>query len=160
MWRSIAHRTAASSASARRRAFLEFGNGMSFSHSPGSIDEDEALEPEGYLRARAERAAQKAPVRVSIGDAAAAPLLHPASFDAAVASLVLARCRIRATHQLSCDSPAAATRARHAERDRSRRLRSEGVRRFDIGPASGITNPHVIGIARAPLGRDQMSPQQ
>jgi hypothetical protein len=31
----------------------------------------------------------------------------------------------------------------------------ERIRRLDIGPSSGITNPHMLEIARAPLGRDQ-----
>jgi ubiquinone/menaquinone biosynthesis C-methylase UbiE len=66
------------------------GNGMNFPHYPPAVDEVVALEPEAYLRERAEQAAREAPVRVSVGDAAAYPLpLEPPSFDAAVASLVL-----------------------------------------------------------------------
>jgi ubiquinone/menaquinone biosynthesis C-methylase UbiE len=66
------------------------GNGMNFPHYPSSVKEVLALEPEAYLRERAELAARDAPVRLSVGDAAAYPLpLEAASFDAAVASLVL-----------------------------------------------------------------------
>jgi SAM-dependent methyltransferase len=66
------------------------GNGMNFPHYPPAVEEVVALEPEPYLRDRAQRAARDARVRVSVGDAAAYPLpLAPASFDAAVASLVL-----------------------------------------------------------------------
>lgn len=66
------------------------GNGMNFSHYPPAVGEVVALEPEPYLRERAEEAARDAPVRVSVGDAAAYPLpLEPASVDGAVASLVL-----------------------------------------------------------------------
>jgi ubiquinone/menaquinone biosynthesis C-methylase UbiE len=66
------------------------GNGMNFPHYPPAVEEVLALEPEAYLRERAEQAAQDAPVRVNVGNAAAYPLpLEPASFDGAVASLVL-----------------------------------------------------------------------
>jgi ubiquinone/menaquinone biosynthesis C-methylase UbiE len=66
------------------------GNGMNFRHYPSTVDEVVALEPEPYLRERAERAAKELPVRVSVRDAAAYPLpLGSASCDAAVASLVL-----------------------------------------------------------------------
>jgi SAM-dependent methyltransferase len=66
------------------------GNGMNFSHYPPAVEEVVALEPEPYLRERAEEAARDAPVPVSVGDAAAYPLpLEPASVDGAVASLVL-----------------------------------------------------------------------
>jgi SAM-dependent methyltransferase len=66
------------------------GNGMNFRHYPSSVDEVVAMEPEPYLRERAEAAAAGAPVQVSVGDAAAYPLpLEPASVDAAVACLVL-----------------------------------------------------------------------
>jgi ubiquinone/menaquinone biosynthesis C-methylase UbiE len=66
------------------------GNGMNFRHYPSSVEEVLALEPEAYLRERAEQAAGDAPVRVRVVDATAYPLpLEAASFDAAVASLVL-----------------------------------------------------------------------
>jgi SAM-dependent methyltransferase len=66
------------------------GNGANFAHYPATVDEVVALEPEPYLRERAERTAQEAPVRVSVRDGVAAPLpVAAAEFDAAVASLVL-----------------------------------------------------------------------
>jgi ubiquinone/menaquinone biosynthesis C-methylase UbiE len=66
------------------------GNGMNFQHYPHSVEEVVALEPETYLRSKAEAAARDAPVRVSIRDGVADPLpLESDSFDAAVASLVL-----------------------------------------------------------------------
>ena len=66
------------------------GNGMNFSHYPSAVEEVVALEPEPYLRERAEEAARRTSVQVTVGDAAAYPLpLEPASVDGAVASLVL-----------------------------------------------------------------------
>jgi ubiquinone/menaquinone biosynthesis C-methylase UbiE len=169
------------------------GNGLNFSRYPGSVDEVVALEPEAYLRAQAERAAQHAPVRIRVGNATASPLpLPPASFDAAVASLVL--CTVPDPASALAElrrvlKPGAELRfMEHVRSDRPRKARVqerfdrwgvwprlvggchcardtlsaieaagfavEGVRCVDIGPASGLTNPHVIGIARAPLGRD------
>lgn len=66
------------------------GNGLNFSHYPVSVIEVVAVEPEPYLRARAELAAQNAPIKVSVvdGDAEHLPLEN-ASVDAAVTSLVL-----------------------------------------------------------------------
>jgi ubiquinone/menaquinone biosynthesis C-methylase UbiE len=66
------------------------GNGMNFSHYPASVAEVVALEPEPYLRAKALEAAARATVPVRVLDGVAAPLpFGPATFDAAVASLVL-----------------------------------------------------------------------
>ncbi len=66
------------------------GNGINFRHFPATVDEVVALEPEAYLRSKAEEAAGNAPVRVVVSDAAADPLpFDDSSFDAAVASLVL-----------------------------------------------------------------------
>lgn len=66
------------------------GNGMNFRHYPPTVDEVVALEPEAYLREKAENAALGAPVRVNVRDGVADPLpLEDESFDAAVASLVL-----------------------------------------------------------------------
>jgi hypothetical protein len=50
---------------------------------------------------------------------------------------------------------------RHCARDTLSAIEAAGfaverVRQLDISPSSGITNPHVLGIARAPLGRDQL----
>jgi ubiquinone/menaquinone biosynthesis C-methylase UbiE len=66
------------------------GNGINFRHYPESVDEVVALEPEPYLRERAEQAAREAPVKVSVRDGVAESLpLEDSSFDAAIASLVL-----------------------------------------------------------------------
>lgn len=66
------------------------GNGMNFAHYPATVDEVVALEPEAYLRAKAEQAASRAAVRVTVqaGVADALPF-GAAVFDAVVASLVL-----------------------------------------------------------------------
>jgi ubiquinone/menaquinone biosynthesis C-methylase UbiE len=66
------------------------GNGMNFRHYPASVDEVVALEPEAYLRSKAEEAARAAPFQVDVraGVAGALPL-EDASVDAVVASLVL-----------------------------------------------------------------------
>jgi ubiquinone/menaquinone biosynthesis C-methylase UbiE len=66
------------------------GNGLNFGHYPSTVTAVSAFEPEQYLRALAEQAAENAPVAVSVGDAVAEDLpLSDASVDAAVASLVL-----------------------------------------------------------------------
>ena len=66
------------------------GNGVGFSDYPSSVSEVVAVEPEPYLRAKAQRAAAAAPVPVSVQAGVADRLELPdASFDAAVASLVL-----------------------------------------------------------------------
>jgi ubiquinone/menaquinone biosynthesis C-methylase UbiE len=66
------------------------GNGLNFAHYPAEVTEVTAVEPEPTLRAAAERAAIRAPVRVRVvaGTADRLPLAD-ASVDAAVASLVL-----------------------------------------------------------------------
>jgi ubiquinone/menaquinone biosynthesis C-methylase UbiE len=66
------------------------GNGINFRHYPSSVEEVIALEPEPYLRAKAERAASAASVPVTVRPGVAESLDMPdASFDAAVACLVL-----------------------------------------------------------------------
>jgi SAM-dependent methyltransferase len=66
------------------------GNGMNFGHYPATVEEVIALEPEPYLRERAQEAARSAPVAVAVRDGVAAPLpLEDDAVDAAVASLVL-----------------------------------------------------------------------
>jgi ubiquinone/menaquinone biosynthesis C-methylase UbiE len=66
------------------------GNGINFSHYPSTVDEVIAIEPEPYLRARAEDAAKTVPIRVTVRAGVADALgLEDASVDAAVASLVL-----------------------------------------------------------------------
>jgi len=66
------------------------GNGLNFSYYPETVAEVIAVEPESYLRARAELAARNAPilVRVVDGDAEHLPF-EDGSIDAAVTSLVL-----------------------------------------------------------------------
>ena len=66
------------------------GNGMNFTHYPATVTEVVAVEPEPYLRARAEEAAAGAavPVQVVAGTSTSLPL-DDASVDAGVASLVL-----------------------------------------------------------------------
>jgi ubiquinone/menaquinone biosynthesis C-methylase UbiE len=66
------------------------GNGLNFAHYPAAVREVVAIEPEPYLRARAEEAAARAPVAVRVVEGVADALaFDDASFDAAVASLVL-----------------------------------------------------------------------
>lgn len=66
------------------------GNGMNFGHYPSSVEGVVAVEPDGYLRNRAQAAARAASVPVSVHDGRAVPLpFADGSFDAAVASLVL-----------------------------------------------------------------------
>jgi ubiquinone/menaquinone biosynthesis C-methylase UbiE len=69
---------------------LGAGNGINFSHYPQTVEQVIAIEPEPYLRAKAERAARSAQVSVEVRPGVADELdLPDASFDAAVASLVL-----------------------------------------------------------------------
>jgi ubiquinone/menaquinone biosynthesis C-methylase UbiE len=66
------------------------GTGANFSHYPTSVSEVIAVEPERYLRERAQRAATNAPVPVSVVEGGADRLPGEAgSFDAGVAALVL-----------------------------------------------------------------------
>lgn len=66
------------------------GNGLNFGHYPATVTEVVAVEPEPYLRSRAEEAARQARVPVTIVDGVAERLpADDGSFDAAVASLVL-----------------------------------------------------------------------
>lgn len=66
------------------------GNGLNFGHYPDTVAEVVAVEPDDTLRTMAEAAADRvsARVRVVAGHASALPA-DDASFDAAVASLVL-----------------------------------------------------------------------
>jgi ubiquinone/menaquinone biosynthesis C-methylase UbiE len=66
------------------------GNGLNFEHYPAGVAEVVAVEPEAYLRERAEAAAGRAVVPVSVVPGLADDLpLDDETFDAAVASLVL-----------------------------------------------------------------------
>jgi ubiquinone/menaquinone biosynthesis C-methylase UbiE len=70
------------------------GNGNNFRYYPATVDEVIALEPEPYLRGKAHRAANRAPVPVTVRDGVAEALpVEDGSFDAAVASRVL--CTVR-----------------------------------------------------------------
>ena len=118
------------------------GNGLNFGHYPESVDEVVAVEPEPYLRERAEQAAAEAPVPVIVLDGVADALpLDDVSVDAGVASLVL------------CSVPSQAT----ALAELRRVLRPGGELRFyehvraESSPLAGLQRaadvvwPHVSG---------------
>jgi ubiquinone/menaquinone biosynthesis C-methylase UbiE len=66
------------------------GNGVNFGHYPPTVDEVVALEPEPFMRGKAQLAATNARVAVRVVDGVASRLAFESStFDAAVASLVL-----------------------------------------------------------------------
>lgn len=165
------------------------GNGANFRHYPQEVDEVVAVEPEPYMRARAEEAARDAPVRVRVLDAVAEKLpLESDSVDAAVTSLVLCTIpdgpgalaeirrvlkpggELRFLEHVVSDTPYKARVQRmsdgsgvwplvgggcHCSRDTLGSIEAAGyslerVERFSLGPPWWITNPHVLGIARAP----------
>src|SRR5438067_4373558 len=66
------------------------GTGLNFRHYPDTVTEVVAVEPEAFLRAKAETAAKSASIAVRVvpGTADALPV-DDESFDVAVASLVL-----------------------------------------------------------------------
>jgi ubiquinone/menaquinone biosynthesis C-methylase UbiE len=78
-------------AGARGRAVeVGAGNGINFRHYPATVDDVLAVEPESYLRARAQAAARQAPVPVWVRAAVADELpVEDNCCDTAVASLVL-----------------------------------------------------------------------
>jgi len=66
------------------------GSGANFAHYPATVSEVVAIEPESYLRERAQHAAVNAPVPVTVIDRDADHLPgEPGSFDAGIAALVL-----------------------------------------------------------------------
>lgn len=66
------------------------GNGLNFAHYPSAVSEVVAVEPEPYLRARAEDSAVHASVPVRVIDGLADRLpVEDESFDAGIASLLL-----------------------------------------------------------------------
>jgi ubiquinone/menaquinone biosynthesis C-methylase UbiE len=66
------------------------GNGINFAHYPGAVDELIAVEPEPYLRGRAQETAQDVPLAVRVLDGTAADLpIVDASADAVVVAGVL-----------------------------------------------------------------------
>ncbi len=54
---------------------LGAGNGMNFQHYPATVSEVVAVEPEPYLRRKAEQAPRRAPVPVAVRDGLAVHLL-------------------------------------------------------------------------------------
>ena len=69
---------------------LGAGSGLTFPHYPATVEDVVAVEPEPYLRGRAEAAARTAPVPIRVVDGLAGELPFPdAAFDAAVAIGVL-----------------------------------------------------------------------
>ena len=107
------------------------GHGLNFSHYPSSVSEVVAVEPEPYLRARAEEAARGVSVAVSVVDGVADALpLDDGSVDAGVASLVL------------CTVPDQA----RALAELRRVIRSGGELRFYEHVAS--TRPGARGVER------------
>ena len=84
------HRREMLAGASGRAVEIGAGNGMNFRHYPATVEEVIALEPEPYLRARADQAARQAAVAISVRAAVAEDLpLDAGSFDIAVASLVL-----------------------------------------------------------------------
>jgi ubiquinone/menaquinone biosynthesis C-methylase UbiE len=66
------------------------GSGVNFPHYPASVSELVAVEPESYLRSRAEEAAGRLPLDIRIVDGLAGELpFDDGSFDAAVVTFVL-----------------------------------------------------------------------
>lgn len=174
------------------------GNGMNFGHYPAAVEEVVALEPEPYLRDKAERAGRGASVQVSVRNGVANPLqLEDAGFDAAVASLVLCTVpdpaaalaelrrvlkpggELRFLEHVRSDQPRKARVQERLDssgvwprvaggcrcaRDTVTAIAAEGfrierVRTLDVGPSWMHTNPHVLGVARAPAPpRDAAAP--
>ena len=86
----IGHRRETLAGLSGRVVEIGAGNGRNFGFYPPEVRHVVAAEPEPYLRARATEAASTASVEVQVVDAVAASLpFADASFDAAVASLVL-----------------------------------------------------------------------
>lgn len=74
------------------------GDGANFAHYPSTVSEVVAVEPEPYLRERAQAAAKSAPVTVTVLDGVGGQLRgEDQSFDAGVAALVL--CTVPDPHQ-------------------------------------------------------------
>ena len=66
------------------------GNGLNFAHYPPTVSEVVAVEPEAFLRGRAESAARQAKVPVTVVDGTSEGLpVEDGSVDVGVASLVL-----------------------------------------------------------------------
>jgi ubiquinone/menaquinone biosynthesis C-methylase UbiE len=84
------HRARTLSDLAGRVVEIGAGHGLNFAHYPATVTEVIAVEPERYLRGRAEEAAARAAVKITVVDGTASSIpLDDASVDAGVASLVL-----------------------------------------------------------------------
>ena len=87
---ALEHRRALLAGLAGRVLEVGAGSGLNFAHYPPAVTELLAVEPEPYLRALAETAAQQAAIPIRVVDGTADALPGPdAGMDAAVASLVL-----------------------------------------------------------------------
>jgi len=165
------------------------GNGAKFAHYPPTVHEVIAVEPEPYLRARADESVGGASVPVRLYDAVADDLpLEDKSVDAAVTSLVLCTVpdlgratlelrrvlkrgdQLRFLEHVRAANPRKARLQRSLDRPRlwprlgggchcarytvaaleAAGLQIEQIRSFDLGPGWLHTNPHVLGLARAP----------
>ena len=118
------------------------GTGLNFPHYPGSVSEVVAVEPEPYLRARAETAAGCAPVPVQVVNGTAAELpAGDAGFDAVVVSGLL--CSVR-------DVPAALAEFARVLRPGGQLRFYEHVRSRDglfarYQQAADLVWPHLMG---------------
>lgn len=87
---AAAHRDELLAGIAGRVIEVGAGSGLNFTHYPDTVTEVLAVEPEPHLRHLAAKAASEARVAITVVDGTATHLPTPdASFDAAVASLVL-----------------------------------------------------------------------
>ena len=119
---------------------LGAGTGLNFPHYPPEVTEVVAAEPEPYMRARAERAAAEAPVKVTVVDWPAEALAaEDASFDVGVACLVL--CCVR-------DQGRALAELRRVIRPGGELRYFEHIRADTPGLARGQVAADRIGVSR------------
>jgi hypothetical protein len=127
------------------------GNGMNFAHYPSSVRGVVAGEPEPYLRRRAEQAAARAAVAVTVLDGVADAL--PRAFEH-VRSTRAAKARVQDALDRAGVLPRLAGGC-HCARDALAAIVDAGfrvadVRRVDVGPSWLVTNRHVLARAVAP----------